>query len=242
MREYFNEKGLKWAREYNIGNQSSLASKYSAQAINFWGIFEKLEDRKFLESFLEDKRFITWYVEKDRKFFSYYSWSGRRSQVDKILAEWDGNINVQQSSSEQDYYYLGVVKGTIELHRAPEIGDNSLCIYFIPTTIAKNEWFNQVPTHWLFDYFWEASFNNMQWQEQNIPFRFLGVTPGEYRITAVWDLAEPYTFSSDNIKGPPQQGDYQSKELPVITVKAGEIIEGINIDCTQMLTDGDGTD
>ena len=238
MREHFNKKGLLWARGYNIGSQALLTSRYSAQAIRFLGIFKKPEDRKFIESFLADRDFYTSYVERDKKFISYYSWSPRRSQVDKILAEWDGKPATESSGVDQKYYYLGVVEGTIELPRAPEAGDGHLCIYLIPTTIAQSEWFNEVPTHRLVGYFGEYSFHNMQWPGRNIPFRILGVTPGEYRITAVWDLAEPYNFEDNYITGLPQKGDYQSAESPVITVKAGEIVEGINIDCTQKVIDG----
>lgn len=236
MLELFDEKGLLWAREYNIGSQASLTSMYSAQALSILGRFKKAEDRKFIESFLADKDFNTGYVERNKKFISYYSWSGRRSQIDEILAEWDGKPATESSRTNQKYHYLGVVEGAIELPRPPEAGDHCLCIYLIPTAITKSEWFNEVPAHRLVDSFSKYSFNNMEWPGRNIPFRILGVTPGEYRITAVWDLVKPYTFGSDYIKGPPQKGDYQSIESPVITIKAGEIIEGINIDCLQKVT------
>jgi len=238
LEERWNEKGRRWAREYNIGSQASLISRHSAQALSFLGRFKKPEDRKFIESFLADKNFHTWYVERDKKFISYYSWSSRRSQIDKILAEWDGKPTSESSRDNQKYHYLGVVEGTIELPRPPEAGDHCLCIYLIPTEITKSEWFNEVPAHRLVDSFWKYSFNNMQWPGRNILFRILGVTPGEYLITAVWDLAKPYTFGSDYIKGPTQKGDYQSTESPVITVKAGEVVEGINIDCLQKVTNG----
>jgi hypothetical protein len=236
LRKYFNEKGLQWARKYNIGEQASIASQYSGQALDFLGIFKRDEDRKFLESFLGDSNFHTWYVERDKKFISYYSWSDRRSQIDKILAEWDGHTNVQQSPSDQEYYYLGVVKGTIELPRVPKAGDNYLCIYLIPSEIDKSKWFDDVPIHRLCTYFGDYSFHDMQWPEKNIPFSILGVTPGEYRITAVWDLGKAYNFGDNYINGLPQKGDYQSKESPLITVKAGETTGEINIDCLQLIT------
>jgi len=238
MREHFNEKGLLWAHQYNIGSQASLTSRHSGQALSFLGRFKKPEDRKLIESLLEDKDFRTWYVEKDKKFMSYYSWSPRRSQIDKILAKWDGKPTGESSRAEQKYHYLGVVEGTIELTRAPEAGDHFLCIYLIPATTAKREWFNEVPIHRLAGYFWEYSFNDMEWPGNIIPFRILGVTPGEYRVTSVWDLAEPYNFEDNYITGLPQKGDYQSTKSPIITVKAGEIVEGIQIDCTQKVTDG----
>lgn len=236
LREYFNDKGLQWARHYNIGEQASIASQYTGQALNFLGIFKRDEDRKFIESFLGDSNFRTWYVERGQKFISYYSWSDMRSQIDKILAEWDGHTNVQQSPSDQNYYYLGVVKGTIELPQAPKAGDHYLCIYLIPSEIDKSKWFNEVLVHRLCDSFGDYSFHNMQWPGKKIAFSILGVTPGKYRITAVWDLAKPYDFEDNYIKGAPQKGDYQSKESPLVTIKAGEIIEGINIDCLQLVT------
>jgi len=238
MQQHFNEKGLLWASEYKIGSQASLTSRYSGRALSFLGRFKKPEDRKFIESFLEDEDFRTWYVERNKKFIRFYSWSPRRSQIDRILAEWDGKPTAGSGRAEQKYHYLGVVEGTIALPRAPVAGDHFLCIYLIPSAIEKSVWFNEVPIHRLTYYFWEYSFNNMEWPESLIPFSILGVTPGEYRVIAVWDVAKPYTFGSDSIKSPPNKGDYQNTELPFITVKAGEIVEGIKIDCTEKVTDG----
>lgn len=64
------------------------------------------------------------------------------------------------------------------------------------------------------------------------------VTPGTYTIKAVWDKAKPYTFGDDYIKGPPQPGDCESKNAPTITVKAGQTLENINIDCTNKVANG----
>ncbi len=238
LREYFNEKGLQWARKYNLEERGSIDFHYSAYALDFLGIFRRDKDRKFIESFLGDTNFYTGYEQRDNKFISYHSYSGTRSRIDKILAEWDGKTIVKPISSDQGYYYLGVVKGTIELTRVPKAGDHYLCIYLIPSEIDKSKWFNEVPVHRLCAYFSEYSPNDMQWPGKNISFSISGVTPGEYRITAVWDLAKPYNFGDNYIKGLPQEGDYQSKESPLITVKAGEIIEGINLDCLQLVTAG----
>jgi hypothetical protein len=151
--------------------------------------------------------------------------------AERILAEWNGK-------STKKYHYLGVVEGTVKLPTPPKAGYRWLCIYLIPSTTAKEKWYSKLPVHRLTAYFGKYSFHNRQWPGSNIPFSIQGVTPGQYWVKAVWDKAEPYSFDDKNIKGPPQQGDYESLESPTITVRAGKTVEKIIIDCTNKVTNG----
>jgi hypothetical protein len=230
--ERWNEKGRLWALEEGIRSQSFK------QALEFLARLKKHEDRDIIESFLTSGDFYTWYEEGSGKFLRYYCWSPKRSIADSILAEWDGKPKQELSRDNQKYYFLGVVEGTLELPRPPKAGNHYLCIYLIPSTIAKSQWYNEVPVHRLTAYFGEYSFHNTQWPGRILPFRIQGVMPGKYWVTAVWDRAKPYNFEDNYITGQPQPGDYQSAESPIITVKAGEIIEGITIHCTQEVKSG----
>ncbi|MHC4322758.1 MAG: hypothetical protein ACYSUX_00630 [Planctomycetota bacterium] len=232
MVKRWNEKGRLWALHHGLG------SNYYQSALQFLGRFKKHEDREFIESFLTSRDFYTSYEERNRKFVRYYCWSAKRMKAESVLAAWDGKPAKKPSRNGQKYNYLGVVDGTIKLPRPPKAGDRYLCIYLIPSSKARSQWYNEVPAHRLTAYFSEFSFHNCQWPGSAIPFLIQGVTPGEYWIKAVWDRAKPYYFEDNYIKGPPQEGDYESIEPLVITVKAGEKVENVIIDCTHAVSNG----
>lgn len=232
MVKRWNEKGRLWARKQGI------KSKSWASAVQFLGKFKKNKDREIIESLLTNKDFYTWYEQTGRKFLRYYCWSPKRALAERILAEWDGKPMKNPGRSNQEYYYLGVVEGTVKLLQPPKAGDRWLSIYLIPSSTAEEKWYRKVPVHRLTTYFWKYSFHNCQWPGSTIPFRIQGVTPSKYWLKAVWDKAKPYNFEDNYITGPPQEGDYQSVESPIITVKAGEKIENIIIDCTHKVTNG----
>jgi hypothetical protein len=145
------------------------------------------------------------------------------------LAQWDGK-------PKDIYYYLGTVEGTLKLHASPKAGDRWLCIYLLPGEVIKDNWYAEVPIHRITAYFGKYSFHNEKWPTSNIPFRIQGVTPGKYRVKAVWDKAQPYNFGDNYIKGPPQKGDYQSIYSTIINVEAGKTVDNIIIDCTHKVT------
>lgn len=232
MVKRWNEKGRLWALNHGI------ESKYYSSALQFLSRFKKHEDREIIESFLTSTDFYTSYEERNRKFIRYYCWSPKRAMAESVLAAWDGKPAKKPGRISQNYNYLGVVDGTIKLPRPPEAGDRWLCIYLIPSTITKSKWYGTVPIHRVTAYFGKYSFSNIQWPGSTIPFCIQGITPGEYWVKAVWDRAKPYNFEDNYIKGPPKEGDYQSIKSPVITVKAGEKVENIIVDCTHEVTNG----
>jgi len=227
MVERWNEKGRLWAREQGI------KSEHHSSALEFLRRTKRPEDRKIIESFLTSEDFYTL-----GESIYYYSWSPKRTLADSILAEWDGKAAKKPSRSNQKYYYLGVVSGTVKLPHPPKPGDQWLCIYLIPSTMGKKNWYREMPVHRLTTYFSKFSFHNDQWPRNEIAFGIRSVTPGKYWVKAVWDKAKPYNFEDNYIKGPPQQGDYESIEAPIITVKAGETVENLTIDCTHEVTSG----
>jgi hypothetical protein len=230
MVKRWDEKGRLWALEHGI------QSNYWVSAAQFLGKHKKEEDRKAIESLLTDDSFYTQPVSKWRgEFIRYNASSPRRSLAESILAEWDGRAATEPASHDQKYYYLGVVEGKVVLPEAPKAGDHWLCVYLIPAEVGEENWWAEVPVYRITGYFWEYSFSNSQWPGSSIPFRIQGVTPGEYWLNAVWDKAQPYTFEDNYIKGPPQDGDFQSTDAPIITVKAGETIDNVIIDCTHKI-------
>jgi len=229
----WNEKGRLWAR------RDGIESKYWGPAAAFLGKFRINEDRKIIESLLADNNFYTRPVNKWRgAFIRYDASSPKRARAESILAQWDSKPVRKPGGSGQAYYYLGILEGIVKLTQAPKAGDHRLCIYLIPSTTDKEKWYSKVPVHRITDYFWEYSFHNHEWPGTDIPFHIQGVTPGKYWAKAVWDKAKPYNFGDNYIKGPPQPGDYQSVDSPIMTVRAGETIQNVTIDCTGKVTNG----
>jgi hypothetical protein len=225
MIQRWNEQARLWAREVGIN------TRHYRSAADFLGMLKNPEDRKVIESLLTDTAFYTRPVNKWKgEFIRYNASSPKRALAESILAQWDGK-------PKDIYYYLGTVEGTLKLHAPPKAGDRWLCIYLLPGEVIKDNWYAEVPVHRITAYFWEYSFHNEKWPTSNIPFRIHGVTPGKYRVKAVWDKAQPYNFQDNYIKGPPQEGDYQSLDSTVITVEAGKTVDNLTIDCTHKVTD-----
>lgn len=232
MREHWDHKGLLWARQYDMQSHGYYS------ALRFLNRFKKPEDRRIFESLLTSKDFYTNYETRNKKFVRFYSQSSRRSLAESLLTGWDGHPQETDSRPDQKYYYLGVVEGTVDLPREPRPGDHWMCIYLIAETEDTSKWYSSVPVHRLAKSFSKYFLRNQQWPGSSIPFVIQGVTPGKYRIKAVWDNAAPYTFEDNYIKGPPQDGDYVSVDSPVIIVTAGEKVKDIVVDCTRAVSKG----
>jgi hypothetical protein len=204
--------------------------RYYRSAADFLGTLQNPEDRHVIESLLTDTSFYTRPVNKWRgQFIRYNASSPKRALAESILAQWDGK-------PKDKYHYLGTVEGKLKLHAPPKAGDHRLCIYLVPGEVIKDNWYAEVPVHRITYYFWKYSFHNRQWPTIIIPFRIQGVTPGTYQAKAVWDKAKPHNFGDNYIKGPPQKGDYQSIDSPLITIEAGKTVDNITIDCTHEVT------
>ncbi|MHC4213891.1 MAG: hypothetical protein ACYSWP_11015, partial [Planctomycetota bacterium] len=72
---------------------------------------------------------------------------------------------------------------------------------------------------------------------QDFLFGIEGVTPGKYRLKVVWDKAKPHCEEYAHMCLP-QRGDYQNIKSPVITIKAGQTVENVIVDCTHEVTGG----
>jgi hypothetical protein len=235
LKNHWNNKGRNWA----LAKGMKLRSK--GIAVEFLLSLKRPEDRKVIESLLTaEAKFYTQAVQdwssKNRKFIRLDASSPSRATAERALARWDGKPAKNKDHSVK-YYYLGTVSGAIHLPRAPGPDRSRLCLYFIPGETIGDDWHKSVPVHRVTEYFWKYSYNKVEWPGAEIPFRIQGVRPGTYTLKAVWDQAEPRSFGDDYIKGPPSPGDYESKNAPTITVKAGQKIENVKIDCTHKLTE-----
>jgi hypothetical protein len=166
----------------------------------------------------------------------YIQASAMRSFGENLLAKWDGRpVESSDSNDEgqQIYYHLGVVYGTIKLPHVPKVGDGTIWAYLVPSAMPiMDQWHQKPPVHRLVASFDEFLINEyVSKVSQNFLFGIEGVTPGKYRLKVVWDKTKPHCEKYAQICLP-QRGDYQSILSPIITIKAGEIVENVIIDCT----------
>ena len=114
----------------------------------------------------------------------------------------------------------------------------TLWIYLVPSLVLKDQWYKQKPVQRLAIFFGESRFRAYDLEyTQKFPFGIAGVTPGEYWIKAVLDKTEPLSKEDDKFYLP-QEGDYQNIGSPIVTIKAGETVQNVNIDCIYRVANG----
>ena len=77
--------------------------------------------------------------------------------------------------------------------------------------------------------------------EKAVNFQIDGITPGKYWIKVIWDKAEPHGNEKD-ILVKPKAGDYVSVDSPTITVESGKTVEGIMINCLELVMEPKSND
>ena len=202
-------------------------------ALRILGRLKRPEDRKHVEPFLESEDFYSGYSSSKRVLKEVYCYSNMRSTAERSLAALDGDYVTGRGGSLQTYGYLGVVKGTITLPRVPEPGDRAFYVHLIPASTPKGQWYQAHTPYRLRGRFSKYSTP----ASASIPFAFYHVTPGQYHVKAVWDIAEPHSFREDRSTGAPSPGDYENQLAPLVWVRAGETVRQVTLDCTQQLSE-----
>jgi hypothetical protein len=222
---------------------------FASAALNFLGRQRFKEDRPLIEAWLQDTEFSTGSLTRSssgspREFFAFTARSNRRETADKILARWDGVATEEASFRSSDKYsFLGNVSGSIALLTAPAKGEGTIHVYLIPEATPLREWASARPEHYLTASLassYPRILENGEWQDgklsSSVNFIIYGVTPGTYRLKAVWDKAEPFSKKGD-IPCRPHAGDFESKTSPVIQVRKGIDAEGVSIECRKSVTE-----
>jgi hypothetical protein len=228
-----------------------MAMESLAQACQFLRKTNLPEYRKLVEKLLTDTDFssdsirILYETPPSTNFsFCFYASSERRSLADQTLAEWDGKLDSGRERGVDEYFFLGKISGSVALPCPPAAGDGTLWIYLIPAKVARGKWPTQPPVHrvlvhvgQIVDMFRGESLGLKKTETgyklgTNMSFRIDGVTPGKYRLKAVWDKS--YPFAGRDQIGVPGQGDYESGEEPSIEVVAGKSVENVTIVCTNL--------
>jgi hypothetical protein len=212
-----------------------------AAGLNFLGRLRVLADRALIEKWLEDSKFFHSYSHsstKDNEMtrFVFTSFSVKREKADEILSRWDGVVPPPHSSRES-YNFLGTVQGTLRLPSAPAKSDGYLHIQLVPEGV--------VPSARSLSSVGQQLIANLQTQSPrafrngrsydlplgtNVEFAIRGVTPGAYRVRAIWDRHRPFCDST-NGACEPGPGDVISTNLPLVVVRKGVVAPDVIVDC-----------
>jgi hypothetical protein len=232
-----------WNTEGRRRSRHDIASSNATPAAyNFLGRLRIKEDRSLIERWLVDPQFGTGSSQSSSSDdssvrFTLMSYSQNREKADWILARWDGVTNAQRSSYNT-YAYLGSMKGVINLPLSPQKTDGFLRIQLVPDGMT---WSSALPEHYLIaDLQWSrpTSFKDGQVIDlplgTNVEFAIYGVTPGSYRVQALWDKSEPYCISTNRICDP-KRGDFVATNVPLVQIRKGEISERVAIECKTLV-------
>ena len=213
-------------------------------ALNFLGRLRHPEDRPLIEAWLRDPEFsrgstTTYHSTDFTPSFCYNAISHNRQEAENILSCWDGlRTNISVLGSVEHYCYLGTIKGQVSLDANPKRGDGTLRLYLIPRTVPLAKWSKFRPEHYLIadlcsefpTYFAGQTTKDLQ-LGRSIDFALYGITPGQFRLKAVWNRMPPFT-RPDTIVCLPHPGDSENVSSPLISVNPGEIVDGVQVECT----------
>lgn len=235
------------AREH-FGKQILKPRNYSKKitACFFLSKLKRPEDRYLIEKLLLEELFVTnpsitykeslWAKYLDSWGFSipdqaklefFYTQSPIRQFADIALSRWDSKTDTPLRFRRDDYnyHYLGKVSVQVILPAKPKKHE-CLWVYLVPESLDWDQWDNKRPAHYLY-----VDFDGLNYKIGRIvPCIFMGVTPGKYRLKAVWDRKKPF-YNWDDEFYKPQNGDYESIESPIIQVKAAQTIDAGTIEC-----------
>ena len=222
-------------------NDSSLSLYQAEEAYAFIASLRNPADKKYLDQLL------AWPIEGLQDIDSLLSGqfvSEERAIGDQLLARWNGLTNQTEFPAlsygiyiSGQLHYLAGVHGTIELPIPVPDENGDLFLYLIPAHLPEDKWQQNSSVLAflirLHDPTTTAPFpvsmpDSMKGAE-TIPFALSTLTPGDYRIQAVWDRRPPYANPQE--RGWPFPGDYTSAEIPV-KLTAGGRLEDLRIDCT----------
>jgi len=180
--------------------------------------------------------------ENTKVLFAFTARSHKRETADQILARWDGKDSDNTGlGSSDNYQFLGTLKCSVAFTAAPAKKEGTIRVYLIPESIPLKEWASERPAQYLIadlNYSYPYVFEDDRGRDGSlsdlVSFIIYGVTPGRYRLKAVWDKTAPFE-KKDEIVCRPRLGDYESATSPVISIRKGSATEGAKIECTKLV-------
>jgi hypothetical protein len=177
-------------------------------------------------------------------------WSRERSLGDVLLSEWESNslassVLSSRPESESALKHLGEIRGAVKLPFPLPERPGNLFIYLFPAVTGPGDWAKSASVVKAAVVLEGAVVPGMppiskpprppsRWRDlrDEFGFSFSTLTPGEYKLKAVWDRRPPLGNTSGDSPVRPSPGDYESAESSAIKVGAGEVVTNITLFCT----------
>lgn len=214
-----------------------------ADAMNFLGRRHVGADRPLIEAWLKDTQFFSSYSHSSTKDdeltrFVFKSYSTKRQKADEMLSRWDGLASPDRS---YHYNFLGSVQGVLRLPAPPGRSDGYLRIQLLPEGASSSTGLAAPVEHQLIADlavhsprgFREGRMHHLS-LSTNVEFAIYGVTPGSYRVKAVWDKHTPFCGSTNSACAP-GKGDVISTNLPLVIVRKGNAAPSVTVDCKTLV-------
>lgn len=216
--------------------------EYTHNAYRFLASRKNSEDKDYIKNLLAEKLSPSFGGSSDG-LSVMGAMSSDRALGDELLAKWEGKAGPAENGEDEEssfehgtqkkLHYFGGLSGTLYLpFRAPD-NSGSLWIYLFPAS-ATRDW---AKAEGLVKLSMELNRSAMPMFApaalHHLAFYFDTLTPGEYKLKAVWDKRPPTAdANSPEAVAIPSPGDYETSESQVFRVAAGQRIENIALHCT----------
>jgi hypothetical protein len=146
---------------------------------------------------------------------------------------------------DRNSHYLGGVRGTLRLPMVrPDTKPGVVWIYLIPAAVRAGDWPDSSDLVKLVCQLEQfgAIFRGRPrgFQFDSFDYSFATITPGEYRLKAVWDRRPPFADANSAASTAiPAPGDYESAESEPFTIAANATLAGPELFCTNRVGQAD---
>lgn len=198
----------------------------------FLGKLKNPQDKPLIQKLLNDTDFKPGYSTVSDSI-TFTSESPRRRAAEKILAKWEND----QADVEyrENYVFLGSAELTVVFPSPPKKDEGNLIVYLVEDSTGLLDVKSSIPQHYLFldlKSFYPFNFNKIRSSQlsKTVNFSIKGITPGKYKVIAVWDREKP--FMGEKPPFIPAKGDIVSDDTVKIEIKAGQTTKNVSIQCT----------
>jgi len=240
------EKAAAIVPDLALGGGSGESELEEAKAaFRFLAWQKKPEDKEAIERLLEGKPNLSISTTFSEGPGDYEAWlaseSWERRLGDELLAAWEGQPMEEEEESEFFPHYaprlrlhrFGSIAGEVNLPFAAPDQPGIAWIYLIPANTREGAWERSKEIEKVsFDLDLKSMGGQDDYRLERLNFAFDTITPGKYRLKAVWDRRAPFAEKNDEAVAVPGPGDYESAESAVIELAAGIRVGDIELFCT----------
>jgi hypothetical protein len=214
------------------------------------------EDKKYIEWLLRvplpSTEFSTMRTGPDGWTAGQYSL--KRALGDQLLAVWEGKLDRRQVKAPWDSggleadgqaHYLGSISGKVKLPFPVPDKAGAVWVYLIPGEVAPGDWVKNpavVRIAWDIDRFTGEFSEGLPVfpglsklgegkRVDQLKFSFGTLSPGEYKLKAVWDHRPPMTSTTNKDNAIPLPADYESTETGRVRITEGQALTDIILEC-----------